>query len=78
MSRRAETKRRHLVVTLWELVEAVTNVADDAAEVAAVVEHILRTRASAALGVAGRLGLAHQGSAPREQLHHVVDRHRRL
>lgn len=73
-SRRSETKRRQLVVTSWELVEAATNVADDAAEVGAVVEHVLRTRASVVLDVAGRLGLAHPGGSPRELLHHVVDR----
>ena len=73
MSRRFETKRRPLVVTLWELVEAATSVTEDAAEVAAVVQHILRTRASAALGVARESGLAHHGRAPRGMRHDVVD-----
>ena len=73
MCPRFEAKRRPLVVTLWELVEAATSVTDDAVEVAAVVEHILRTRASAALDVAGESGLAHHGGAPRELPHHVAE-----
>ena len=73
MSRRSEARRRPLVVTLWELVEAATSVSDDAAEVVAVVEHVLRTRASGVLGVAGESRPAHRGGAPRGPLRDVVD-----
>ena len=65
MSCRFETKHRPLVVTLWELVEAATSASDDPAEVAAVVEHILRTRARAAPGVAGEPGLARRSLGTR-------------
>ena len=69
MSHRFERKRRPLVVTSRELVEAATRVTEDAA----AVQHILHTRASAAPGVARESGPAHHGAAPRGMRRDVVD-----
>jgi hypothetical protein len=52
----SEHERAELVVTLGELVEAVSAVADHAVEVAAVVNHLLERRARFSAHASGRDG----------------------